>query len=363
MATIEKEKALDVVRQMVADGQVSQEVAEKYFPELKESEDERIRKSLAAYFSKIKQSDMWDDEFSFGDILAWFEKQGKKDEEILILKDQIESLHAAIKAIKETHRIELEKQGEQKPTDKIEPKFKVGNKIKLAREPKYPARKIIAIQNDAYYFDEVVYLPFNRQDEWELVEQKPAFEMKTPEESLGIDSDTYSKIVDECVYGEQKPVWSEEDGKVTKWVIDYIGNCPNESFDFYGGVGKEAVLSWLNKLKGIKFKDIFQLQSKQEWSEEDRGNLLDIKCIIDEVWHNQDVREEIGHSGEELESLWHWLDKIWQRVEYPQDTWKPTEEQIEYLAKAIATLGDEGDFKTASILNNLRGELKKLREA
>ena len=274
------------------------------FPALKESEDERIRKALSAFFAKFKPDDMFDDAFSFRDILAWFEKQGKKDEEILILKDQIESLHAAIKAIKETHRIELEKQGEQKPTDKIEPKFKVGNKIKLAREPKYPARKIIAIQNDAYYFDEVVYLPFNRQDEWELVEQKPAFEMKTPEESLGIDSDTYSKIVDECVYGEQKPVWSEED----------------------------------------------------------RGNLLDIKCIIDEVWHNQDVREEIGHSGEELESLWHWLDKIWQRVEYPQDTWKPTEEQIEYLAKAVATLGDEGDCKTASILNNLRGELKKLRE-
>lgn len=28
--------------------------------------------------------------------------------------------------------------------------------------------------------------------------------IKTPEESLGIDSDTYNKIVDECIYGEQK---------------------------------------------------------------------------------------------------------------------------------------------------------------
>lgn len=41
--------------------------------------------------------------------------------------------------------------------------------------------------------------------------QKPDIEMKTPEESLGVDSDTYNKIVDECVYGEQKPAWSEED--------------------------------------------------------------------------------------------------------------------------------------------------------
>ena len=35
-------------------------------------------------------------------------------------------------------------------------------------------------------------------------EQKPVFEIKTPEESLGINSDTYNKIVDECIYGEQK---------------------------------------------------------------------------------------------------------------------------------------------------------------
>ena len=33
--------------------------------------------------------------------------------------------------------------------------------------------------------------------------------IKTTYESLGIDSDTYNKIVDECIYGEQKPAWSE----------------------------------------------------------------------------------------------------------------------------------------------------------
>ena len=42
-------------------------------------------------------------------------------------------------------------------------------------------------------------------------EQKPTIEMITPEKSLGIDSDTYNEIVDECIYGEQKPAWSEED--------------------------------------------------------------------------------------------------------------------------------------------------------
>ena len=41
-------------------------------------EDERIRKSLSAYFAKFKPDDMWDADFSFGDIVAWFENQGKK---------------------------------------------------------------------------------------------------------------------------------------------------------------------------------------------------------------------------------------------------------------------------------------------
>jgi hypothetical protein len=62
-----------------------------------------------------------------------------------------------------------------------------------------------AMADSRYTFD------FDKK-ELKNIEQKPVFEMKTPEESLGIDSDTYNKIVDECVYGEQKSAtWSEED--------------------------------------------------------------------------------------------------------------------------------------------------------
>ena len=38
-------------------------------------EDERIRKSLVEYFSKFNPADMWDDNFSFSQILAHLEKQ------------------------------------------------------------------------------------------------------------------------------------------------------------------------------------------------------------------------------------------------------------------------------------------------
>ena len=54
--------------------------------------------------------------------------------------------------------------------------------------------------------------------------QKPVIEMKTPEESLGIDSETYNKIVDECIYGEQKLTWSEEDEEMYQNIHECLKN-------------------------------------------------------------------------------------------------------------------------------------------
>ena len=48
-------------------------------------------------------------------------------------------------------------------------------------------------------------------------EKKPIIEMITPEESLGIDSETYNKIVNDCIFGENKPKF-----KVGNWVISTL---------------------------------------------------------------------------------------------------------------------------------------------
>lgn len=168
MAIIEKEKALDVVRQMVADGQVSQEVAEKYFPELAESEDEKIREQILDYFvaKKVNEPqpilDSW---------IAWIKRQG---------------------------------------------------------------------------------------------EQKPAG-------------------------------WSEDDKNHVKSILSTIECC--------------------------------------------KAQFPNAQAVVEA--YNADID---------------WIKSL-----RPQSHWKPTDEQMEYLAKAIVTLGDEGNCKTASILNDLRVELKKLR--
>jgi len=74
-----------------------------------EGESERIRKSLSTYFAKFNPNDMWDDDFSFGDIVAWFEKQGQT-----FTKKDVDD--AYLKGVCDTKQ-ELEKQGGQKPTE------------------------------------------------------------------------------------------------------------------------------------------------------------------------------------------------------------------------------------------------------
>ena len=54
-------------------GQVSQEVAEKYFPELKQSEDEKIRKEIKQFIQYMNDVDP-----RKANWLAWLEKQGEQ---------------------------------------------------------------------------------------------------------------------------------------------------------------------------------------------------------------------------------------------------------------------------------------------
>jgi len=73
-------KAIDVVKQMVADGQISQDVAENYFPELKESEDERMWKLIKKYaHSNISDMVLDYDHITREQLESWIEKQSKQN--------------------------------------------------------------------------------------------------------------------------------------------------------------------------------------------------------------------------------------------------------------------------------------------
>lgn len=57
----------------------TKEEAEKYFTELKESEDERIRKTIIRFFKDqySKETEMYDGSVTVGKAIAWLEKQGE----------------------------------------------------------------------------------------------------------------------------------------------------------------------------------------------------------------------------------------------------------------------------------------------
>ena len=165
-------------------------------------------------------------------------------------------------------------------------------------------------------------------------EQKPAVEMKTPEESLGIDSETYSKIMDECIYGdcEQNPAWSEDDDD-DAWMNDIISKVENNL------QLNKAEIDWLKSLRP---------QSKQEWNEEDRKMINKLSSVV-VLYYN------ICDDDLDKQSCIDWLKSLKERY-----TWKPSDEQIEILDMVLTN--ESLDDNIARILRELREQLKKLRE-
>ena len=127
-------------------------VLESIFPELSESEDERIRKVLIELSKEVAQEQFFTNRgTNLQNVIAWLEKQGKQN------------LANSAK------------------TCKVEPKFKVGDKIRR-KEPRSFDKdmQVARIEKDYYvcnhigkFSSEVV--PFSKESSYELIEQNPAW--------------------------------------------------------------------------------------------------------------------------------------------------------------------------------------------
>lgn len=132
----------------------TQDLKEEIFPELKESEDERIRKSLIGHLKECRNNTR--SEVMLGEYakwIAWLEKQGEQ------------SFANSCKTCK----------GEQNPV--IIPKFRVGDKIRSLFNPN-AIGNIIRIDKDLYIFDNGGYARIEFQDNWKLVEHADKTEPK-----------------------------------------------------------------------------------------------------------------------------------------------------------------------------------------
>ena len=243
--------ALDKIKRLLGTGSnCSREELEYVFPELKESEDDKVEKAI---FGVVYDSDneLWGGyDVSKSDVLAWLEKQGEKDEEISVLKDQIESLHAAIKAIKETHRIELEKQGEQKPADK---------------------KGMNIVEEDMTPFQKKVFCIIDT----------------TIEEEHGLKQvcDELLRLAHDEIM--QKPAWSEEDKNVVEDIEEAVIN------NWFGDT-QYIILDWLKSLKD-------RVQPQNRWRPSD----VQMKQLGWVAEQNKD-----NMIGKELVSLYQDLKKL-----------------------------------------------------
>lgn len=335
------------LKEMVSKGKITEKVAVGICADFViESEDEKIRKEIISYVQQAIDS-------GYGIIserreekwLAWLEKQDEKDEEILILKDQIESLHAAIKANKETHKIELEKLKEQKPVDMIQ---WTGDNLK----------DVIAFTGKSPNFDKW----FKSQEEYEnyvhahnnifkLFNEDGshceipvgAWIVKTPD---GYNVASKYRFV-------QKPVeWSEEDEKLYQSALWHIKNsCGNQGKTS----GEYEVYHFVKSLK-----DRIQPQPKQEWSKEDEKTR---SSIIDFIRYELNHHAYIGTAGVDSARQIEWLESLKDRVHpLTKQEWSEEDERhVNSLLKRLEGLCRNKFERTRFAINEDEDWLKSLR--
>lgn len=318
MTTEQKAKAYDEALEIINDyyqkirysslssASNDREVLEKAFPVLKENEDERIREAIIDTLNRVDQRII---ENNYGikhkDAIAWLEKQCEKKSLNDIAKEVIKDKDTAISFLKscgimnengelaDEYKIE---QGEKNPTDKVEPKFKVGDEIKTANEEPLIITKI---DDKGYWSEDLFICDFDEECIWNLVEQKPA--------------------------------WSEEDERMYNRVVSFIPqHLTAESYT--------ACITWLKSLKE-------RIQPQNKWKESlATANLENSLC---------DIQDEFSDTSYEYRILGEAIEFIRCTEQKPQ--WKPSEEQLRELHCVISGCS----FETPIIVE-LEEQLKKL---
>ena len=197
-------------------------IVESIFPELQESEGEKIRKEIIDFLWKEKiflqevhSSVENSPKYRFVmDAIAWLEKQGEQKPLEWHREDE-QNLNACLGYIPDeflrgwlTDIIHVKY---DKSVDKVEPKFKVGDKICRKTPSSFERDMQVARIDKDYYIcnhigkfsSEVV--PFSEESYYELIEQKAVNEAE-------------QKVFDELLdNGEQ--MWSEEDERLCQCLI------------------------------------------------------------------------------------------------------------------------------------------------
>ena len=210
---------------------LQRKTVEHIFPELKESEDDRIRKAIKYGLDHVFTNNTTVFGVTKEQCLTWLEKQGN-------------------------------------PTVII-PKFRVGDEIKTSNEESLTITKI---DEKGYWSEDLFICNFDDADKWKLVEQKPAWSeedeemhrkcicaMRTsacgfPEEEKFVEQvNNWLKSLKDRVEPQLKQDWSEENEEIIEKCIGAI---------------RHSCYSHSTKIKVVKFLESLRPQKQWKPSEE-----------------------------------------------------------------------------------------------
>ncbi len=411
------ERAKEMIKDMPNIGGVAKVDDIQYlFPELKESEDERIRKELIAFLKEtIEYGGISPDIWTMNNAkkwIAWLEKQGEqksaknivetwKDMRLEVYQQASGNRHEPNYSDDTTKMFSLndideiiEKMSEQKPADKVEPKFHVNEWVVT---DKNDVVQIKAVNNGYYTIDNGMDFNMPYVDrywhKWTIQDAKDGDVIYLPNGNneyyffifKGIENATVMSFAHFYQYNDGT---SEVKGKIDNLssVNDDYHPATKEQSELLFQKMKEAGYKWDAEKKELK-----KIEHSPAWSEDDENinhSIIDIltrQGFQTQVNWLKSLRPHINVTDEELAQAkkdayndaldkieYHsgeptfddgWSAAIWylkKRNAQPQNTWKPNEEQM----KALSNINLTGCISYAGQgqeLINLYNDLKKLK--
>ena len=160
-----------------------------------------------------------------------------------------------------------------------------------------------------------------------------------------------------------------EDERIRKWLYDYISNCPNNNFAFYGGVGKDAVLNYLEKQKDAS-KAIEAVDRIDKYIDEHLANAHDMKDSNPDKKYYRGWDDALGKMAGILQDVYSDekqkeqkpADRFEEAREKYQLEWSEEDEKL--LNKVEALLDDYCDFledESSRFIPEVRETISRLK--
>lgn len=392
------DEALEKARKLYEQGTITESLC-YVFPELKESEDERIRQFLIHEVTETSDEIMSYRNMNKKDVLAWLEKQGEHANfrnKIQIGDKVTRNKDGVLVNLSQLNRVAKkdEKQGEQKPTIII-PRFRVGDEIKTTNEAPLTITKIT---DSGYWSEDLFICSFENSTKWELVEQKPADKVepkfkvgdwvvrgKTIAQILdvqeqyyvGLDIDGNDFTSSKFLSDDKIHLWTIQDAKdgdvlfhsdtasngifVFKEILQcgtiqkVVCYCDYDSEDGFC-LGEKHTCCWTDskilrpatkEQRDLLFqkmheagyewdaekKELTKIKHNSAWSEDDDKILKSIIINIENLQFSEDMREKYHHIPNANKSYYQikidWLKSLKDKVQpQPKQEWSEEDEEI-----------------------------------